>query len=165
CHPELVERRYSSIYFSEYGIERADHHDEVRDQVPRCNALERLQVIHARRTRANAVRAILAVAHDVVTKLAARTLDGLIDVARRHAETFAHDLEVVDECFHRKRDRLFRRRDDLRIVDIHGTRLVQPFANLLDDTDRLVHLIESHEEARVGIAFRTRRNLELNLIV
>ena len=125
--------------------------------------LEHLQVVHRRRTRAHAPRAVVAVRNDVVAELAARTLDRLVHVAGRNAEALADDLEVVDQRFHRERDRLFRRRRDLRVVDHHRARRVEPLAHLPDDAHRLVHLVEPHQEARVGIAFGARRHVELVL--
>src|SRR5579863_4509891 len=62
----------SSIDLSENWVERADHHDQVGNEVSGGDAFERLEVVKARRTRADAVRSVFAVADDVIAELAAR---------------------------------------------------------------------------------------------
>src|SRR6202020_2056600 len=121
--------RWSSVDLAEHRIEGTDHDDQVRDEVPGCDAFERLQIIEARRTRAYGPRTVLAVADDTVAEFAARSFDRLIHVAGRNAEPLANQFEVMDQCLHRERDRLFRRERDLRIVDHDRTRRVEAFAN------------------------------------
>ena len=68
-------RPRSSVDLAEDGIERTDHHDHVGDELAERDLLERLQVVHRRRTRAHALRPIVAVGDDVVAEFAARPLD------------------------------------------------------------------------------------------
>ena len=58
----------------------------------------------------------------------------------------------MDQRFHRERDRLFRRRRDLRIVDHHRPGRVEPLARLLDDA----HATAPSRRGARGSA-RTRR--------
>src|ERR1700734_1642875 len=99
----------SAVDLAKHGVEGADHDHEVGDEIAGSDALEGLEIVHAGRARAHAVRLVLSVAHDVIAKLAARRLDGMIHVARWDAKAFADQLEVMDQRLHRERDRLFGR--------------------------------------------------------
>ena len=49
-------------------------------------------------------------------ELAARRLDRVVDLARRHAEALGHELEVVDERLHRGGELVARRQRDLAVL-------------------------------------------------
>src|SRR3712207_6954223 len=69
--------------------------------------------------------------------LAARPLDRVVDLARRHAEALGHQLEVMDERLHRRRQLVARRQRDLAVIgdvrplgDRKSTRLNSSHANI-----------------------------------
>src|SRR3712207_2578973 len=82
--------------------------------------------------------------------LAARPLDRVVDLARRDAEALGHQLEVVDERLHRRRQLVARRQRDLAVVG-DPRALGQAVDGLLDDPHGLAHLLEAHREAVVVV--------------
>ena len=56
------------------------------------------------------------VADDEIAQLALASFDGVVDHARRDAEAFGHQLEVVDQRFHAHVEFGARRQADLAVV-------------------------------------------------
>ena len=93
---------------------------------------QRLQVVEARVAHVHARGLGRTVGEDETAQLAARRLDRRVDLARRHAEALGHQLEVVDQRLHRRRQLVPRRQRDLAVVgDVGPVR--QVVERLLDD--------------------------------
>jgi hypothetical protein len=75
----------------------------------------------------------------------------VLDVVQGVAETVGAEREL-------------RRPGDLLVTDHHGTRL-QPVQALLDDVQRLVHLLQPYEVAAVGVGGVGGRDLEVVVLV
>ena len=131
---------------------------------PSVMALQRLQVhergvahVHARGL-GRAVRA-----HEA-GELAARGLDRVVRLARRDAEALGHQLEVVDQRLHRRRQLVPRRQ---RVLAVAGdvVALGQPVERLVDDLQRLAHLGHADAVAVVVVADGPDRDLEVEVVV
>ena len=123
---------------------------------PRIMCGRHLDVDERRGPHVHAVRLGRAVAGDVAAELAARALDGDVDLALGHLEALGEDLEVVDQRLHRLVDARPRRRRDLLVLDavVAGR---HPVEDLADDAHRLADLVEADRVAVEGVAVRCRR--------
>ena len=103
-----------------------------------------------------------AVRCDVATDLAARALDGDVDLAFGDLEAFGEDLEVVDQRFHRLVDASARWRRDLLVLDAVVTprQLVE---DLADDADRLVDLVQPDGVTIERVAVAADDDVELDV--
>ena len=101
---------------------------------------------------------------EVAAELAARRLDGHVDLALGDPEALGEELEVVDERLHRLVDARPRRRRDLAVLDavVAGRHLLE---DLADDPDRLADLVEAHRVAVEGVAERADDDVEVDLVV
>src|ERR1039457_684183 len=104
-HPEPC---ISSVTVPWHEIHAANRCDHIRDQRAFHHARHRLQVAETRTAHVYPIWLRGAVAHHVIAYFAARRFDHLVHLARRHAETLRHNLEMVDERLHldRKSTRL-----------------------------------------------------------
>src|SRR3954447_25423348 len=146
------------------GIEHRERRDDVGDVGALRHRGERLQVHERGIAHVHARRLGRAVGADEHAVLAARALDRVVDLARRHAVALGHELEVVDERLHGGRQLVPRRQNDLAIVgDVAA--LGQPVERLLDDLHRLVDLRDADREAVPVVALGADRDLELEVLV
>src|SRR3954454_7424961 len=86
---------WSPIYAPEDRVEHRQRRDEVGDVGAVGHRRERLEVHEARVAHMYAGRLGGAVGAHEAGQLAARALDRVIDLARRHAEALGDQLEVV----------------------------------------------------------------------
>src|SRR6202035_2178343 len=83
-----------AVDFSQNDIERPDDRHNVRHQVSANHFVERLEVDQRRRANAHAGGLRRAIADDVISELALRRFDGVVDLARRRLQylaDLAHD--------------------------------------------------------------------------
>ena len=135
---------------SRTGSTRDDRHG-VGDEATAHHVRQRLDVDERRRPHVHPVRSGRTVAGDVATELAARALDGDVDLAGGHLEPLGEQLEVVDQRLHRLVDARPRRRRDLLVLDpvVAGRHGVE---DLTDDAHRLTHLVDADGVTVEGVA-------------
>ena len=115
----------------------------------------------------------------VAAELALGRLDRRVGLARRHPEALGDQLEVVDQRLHRgahdladvveavaqavAADGQLRRPGDLLVLDHDRLALgaLQPVERLLDDLQRLVHLVDADAQPVVGVAAGAGDDLEV----
>src|SRR6185312_11609216 len=83
-----------------------------------------------------------AIADNVITHLAARRLDRLVNLAFGNIEAFRDDLEVIDERFHLRLHLLAIGKHNLRRIRLYRTRW-QSVERLLHHANRLAQLLYS----------------------
>ena len=149
---------------AEHGVEHPERRDEVGDVEVADHRAERLQVhergvahVHARRL-GGAVRA------QEHAHLAARRLDRVVDLARRHAEALGDELEVVDQRLHARRELVSRRQ---RVLAVGGDvrALGEAVERLVDDPAALLDLEDAHDHPVPVVADRADRDLEVEVLV
>src|SRR5262249_7951638 len=150
--------RSSAVRVSEDRVRRSDDRDHVRHHVAERHVLDRLQVHERRGAELHAPRLVRAVGHDIAAVLSAPRFHGHVDVAGRRRVALCEELEVVDERLHRRVQLFAGRRQDLAIVHVHGPAR-QAVKRLAQDLDRLPHLLDSHQVARVAVARILDRDL------
>jgi len=116
-------------------------------------------------------------------QLTGGAFDGHVDLARRHLEAFGHLLEVVDQRFHGLTHdvldvlvrvalaigahRQIARPFEVGILYPEGLALAfdQLVAHLLEDAQRLHHLVAADLEASIGIAAGLGADIEVVVVV
>ena len=143
---------------------RGDDRHRVGDEAAAHHVRQALDVDERRGPHVDAVRARPAVAGDVAAELAARALDGDVDLALGHLEALGEDLEVVDQRLHRLVDAGPRRRRHLLVLDpvVAGRHAVEDLAH---DAHRLADLVEPDGVAVEGVAVRADDDVEVDLRV
>ena len=111
-----------------------------------------------------AIRFRGSVADNVVSHLAARRLDRLINFARRNREALGDDLKVVDEGFHLGLHLLAVRQHDLGRVSFNGS-FRHSRQRLLHHANRFAQLLDAANVSREHVAFGADRNFELEIFV
>ena len=148
----------------EHRIEHRQRGDQVGDVEVLHHRLGGLQVHERGVAHVHARGLGRAVGADEDAVLAARALDRVVDLARRHPEALGDELEVVDQRLHRGRQLVPRRQDVLAVVgDVVA--LGQAVEALLDDLHRLLDLGQADDEAVVVVAHRADRDLEVEVVV
>jgi hypothetical protein len=126
--------------------------------------IEASQVSKARSTDLASVGSLGTVRDDKDTHLTLGGLDGRVGLTRRDGVTLAVKQEVVNESLHVLLHGSTRRRGDLVVLDLDGSRcdLVQ---TLEDDAQRLAELLHTAEVTVVAVTVDTDGDIELNLVV
>ena len=162
---------------------RGDRDDDVGDHAALAHHAGGLQVGERRVAEVRPERAGAAVGDDVGAELAAGRLDRHVGLAGRDPEALGDQLEVVDQGLHRlahdvadvveavahavAADRELAGPGDLLVGDHDRGALEpgQPVGGLLDDLERLPHLVEPDPEATVGVAGVPGLHLEVVVLV
>src|SRR5204862_6384886 len=105
-----------------------------------------------------------AFGHDEAGGLTARRLDRRVHLAGRHTEALGDQLEVVNQRLHAGGQLVAGRQGDLAVVGYVGA-LGQAVERLLDDPERLAHLLHAHAVAVVVVAHGADRDVELEVVV
>src|SRR5215204_2950820 len=141
---------FSPVNLAEDWVHAGDDGNRVGDEAIAHHVRKRLEVDERRSADVHAIGLGTSVADDVAADLAARALDGDVDLALGHLEAFREQLEVVDQGLHRLVDTSARRRCDLFVLDadVAGGHSVDDLAN---DLHRLTHLVDADSGAIEGI--------------
>jgi hypothetical protein len=126
--------------------------------------VEASQVSEAGSTDLASVGSLGTVRDDKDTHLTLGGLDGGVGLTRRDGVTLAVKQEVVNKSLHVLLHGSTRRRGDLVVLDLDGSRcdLVQ---TLEDDAQRLAELLHTAEVTVVAVTVDTDGDIELNLVV
>jgi hypothetical protein len=141
-----------------------DDGDSIGQQMTSRNLVEASQVSKAGSTDLASVRSLGTVRDDKDTHLTLGGLDGRVGLTRRNGVTLAVKQEMVNESLHVLLHGSTRRRGDLVVLDLDGSRgdLVQA---LEDDAQRLAELLHTAEVTVVAVTVDTNGHVELDLVV
>lgn len=132
--------------------------------MPLSDFLQSGQMREPRSLNLAPIRLRTAVRNQINPKLSLRGFNRGVGGSRGHLIPLRKQLKVVDERLHR----LFHfgpaRRHELRIVRLNLPlrHLVQA---LLDDSQRLTHFLHTTQVTVVAVAFRTDRDVEIQVFV
>ena len=129
-----------------------------------ADLIHRAQVREARRADLAPVRPLAAITHDKHTHLALRRLDRTVSLSWWNSISFGIEEEVVNQRLHVLLHRRARRRHDLVILHLHGTRrhLIQALVN---DPQTLPELLHPTQVPVIAISIHANRDVEFDFVV
>src|SRR5436190_7753580 len=158
--------RRSSIDRPKHDVLRCDDRNHVGDHMTARHLVECRQMRKIGGPELEAIRLVGAIRYRVDAEFALRRLDGGVHLPCRNVDSFAEELEVMNELFHVLLHLFARRRCDLVVRRDDGSWIyAQPFDALPDDPIRLAHFLDAHQIAIVAVAIQTDGNVEVHPIV
>eukprot|EP01137_Pigoraptor_chileana_P034030 Opistho-2@25945 len=164
CHCLHTRVLHLAIHLAEHNILSTNDGHNVGNHVPTDHRVKSGEMRKARRTDLAAVGLGCAIRHEVHTKLALRSLDRRVRSSCGNGISLRVELEVVDECLHRVLHFGPSRGGDLVVVntDLALGHIVQA---LVDNAQRLPHLLTADQIAVVAVAVAADRNIKLHAVV
>src|SRR6185312_781721 len=152
------------VNLSQNNVDAADCRNDVGEQSSFAHFGKELHVGQARRAHVYSIRFRRAVANDVISHLAARRLDRLINLAFGNRKTFRDDLEVIDQSFHLRLHLLAIGYHHFWSVRFNGA-FRHAIEGLAYNLDGFAQLRDAAHVAREYVSVLTHRHLELEIFV